>query len=66
VGEWDLRPLLVRSTGCFVIELKTGEFQPKYAGKLKFYIVLIDDRLRREAQSLSRARRRDSWSVLLV
>ncbi|NQX04470.1 DUF1016 domain-containing protein [Rathayibacter sp. VKM Ac-2856] len=30
-----------------VIELKTGRFQPEYAGKLGFYIALVDDRLRR-------------------
>ena len=30
-----------------VIELKTGKFQPEYAGKLQFYIALVDDKLRR-------------------
>lgn len=34
-----------------VIELKTGKFQPEYAGKLGFYIALVDDRLRREAHA---------------
>jgi predicted nuclease of restriction endonuclease-like (RecB) superfamily len=40
-----------------VIELKTGKFQPEYAGyahnlgKLNFYIALVDDRLRREAHN---------------
>jgi len=34
-----------------VIELKTGKFQPEYAGKLGFYISLVDDRLRREAHA---------------
>ncbi|MFC9334291.1 PDDEXK nuclease domain-containing protein [Arthrobacter sp. NPDC057009] len=26
-----------------VIELKTGKFQPEYAGKLNFYVALVDD-----------------------
>ncbi|ANP74832.1 PDDEXK nuclease domain-containing protein [Cryobacterium arcticum] len=34
-----------------VIELKTGKFQPEYAGKLGFYVSLVDDRLRREAHA---------------
>lgn len=36
-GEWRTKAPLVRSTGYFVIELKTGKF-PEYAGKLNFYI----------------------------
>nr|WP_306740080.1 PDDEXK nuclease domain-containing protein [Arthrobacter sp. B0490] len=35
----------------FVIELKTGKFQPEYAGKLNFYVALVDDKLRREAHN---------------
>lgn len=31
-----------------VIELKTGKFQPEYAGKLNFYVALVDETLRRE------------------
>ncbi|GAB3552068.1 hypothetical protein GCM10027404_22140 [Arthrobacter tumbae] len=31
-----------------VIELKTGRFKPEYAGKLNFYVALVDDMLRRE------------------
>ena len=31
-----------------VIELKTGRFRPEYAGKLNFYVALVDDVLRRE------------------
>jgi len=32
---------------CFVvIELKTGEFKPEYAGKMNFYLSAVDDRLR--------------------
>jgi predicted nuclease of restriction endonuclease-like (RecB) superfamily len=31
-----------------VIELKTGKFQPEMAGKLNFYVALVDDMLRRE------------------
>jgi predicted nuclease of restriction endonuclease-like (RecB) superfamily len=35
----------------FVIELKTGKFEPEYAGKLNFYIALVDDRPRQEAHA---------------
>jgi predicted nuclease of restriction endonuclease-like (RecB) superfamily len=31
-----------------VIELETGKFQPEYAGKLNFYVALVDDVLRRD------------------
>jgi len=34
---------------CYVvIELKTGDFEPEYAGKLNFYITAVDDQLKRE------------------
>lgn len=34
---------------CFVvIELKVGEFQPEYAGKMNFYLSAVDDLLRHE------------------
>lgn len=35
----------------FVIELKTGKFQPEYAGKLNFHEALVDDKLKRPAHS---------------
>ena len=41
----------MRLAGYFVIELKTGKFQPEYAGRLNFYVALVDDRLRREAHA---------------
>lgn len=31
-----------------VVELKTGKFKPEYAGKLNFYVALVDDMLRRD------------------
>jgi hypothetical protein len=31
-----------------VIELKTGDFKPEYAGKLNFYISVVDDKLKNE------------------
>jgi len=34
-----------------VIELKTGKFQPEHAGKLAFYVSLVDDRLRRDTHA---------------
>jgi hypothetical protein len=37
---------LVRSRGYAVIELNTGRFQPEYAGKLNFYVALVDEVLR--------------------
>lgn len=35
----------------FVIELKTGKFQPEYAGKLNFYVALVNDQLKRPAHN---------------
>jgi predicted nuclease of restriction endonuclease-like (RecB) superfamily len=32
----------------YVIELKTGRFQPEYAGKLNFYVAVVDDVLKRD------------------
>ncbi|MCX5797757.1 MAG: DUF1016 domain-containing protein [Elusimicrobia bacterium] len=29
-----------------VVELKTGEFKPEYAGKMNFYLTAVDERLR--------------------
>jgi predicted nuclease of restriction endonuclease-like (RecB) superfamily len=31
-----------------VIELKTGKFEPSFAGQLGFYVALVDDKIRRE------------------
>jgi hypothetical protein len=31
-----------------VVGLKTCKFQPEYAGKLNFYVALVDDMLRRD------------------
>ncbi len=38
----------------FVIDLKTGEFKPEYAGKMNFYLTVVDDKLRdqRDASSI--------------
>ncbi|MDD1478728.1 MULTISPECIES: PDDEXK nuclease domain-containing protein [Micrococcaceae] len=47
----DLLFFHVEQLRYYVIELKTGKFQPEYAGKLNFYIALVDDRLRREAHA---------------
>jgi predicted nuclease of restriction endonuclease-like (RecB) superfamily len=47
----DLLFFHVEQLRYFVVELKTGKFQPEYAGKLNFYIALVDDRLRREAHA---------------
>jgi predicted nuclease of restriction endonuclease-like (RecB) superfamily len=39
---------------CFiVIELKTGAFEPEYAGKLNFYLNVVDDTLRHESDAPS-------------
>jgi hypothetical protein len=37
---------LVRLTGYVVVELKTGKSQPEFAGKLNFYLALVDHVLR--------------------
>jgi predicted nuclease of restriction endonuclease-like (RecB) superfamily len=42
----DLLFYHVRLHSYFAIELKTGEFQPEYAGKLSFYISAIDGIMR--------------------
>lgn len=31
-----------------VVELKTGKFQPAYAGQLGFYVAVVDDKMRRD------------------
>lgn len=39
---------------CYVvIELKTGEFKPEYAGQLNFYLSAVDDILKKEADNPS-------------
>jgi predicted nuclease of restriction endonuclease-like (RecB) superfamily len=39
---------------CFVvIELKKGEFKPEYAGKMNFYLSVVDDQLRHTADAPS-------------
>ena len=38
----------IEQSSYVVIELKTGKFQPEYAGKLNFYVALVDDVLRRD------------------
>ncbi|WAP53116.1 PDDEXK nuclease domain-containing protein [Arthrobacter sp. ATA002] len=47
----DLLFFHVEQLRYFVIELKTGKFQPEHAGKLNFYVALVDDQLRREAHA---------------
>jgi predicted nuclease of restriction endonuclease-like (RecB) superfamily len=36
-----------------VIDLKTGEFKPEYAGKMNFYLSVVDDQLRHESDAPS-------------
>lgn len=53
---------------CFVIvELKTGEFMPEYAGKMNFYLSAVDDLLRHPADAptigLILCKSRDSLTV---
>ena len=47
----DLLFFHVEQLRYFVIELKTGKFQPEYAGKLNFYVAVVDDKLRRAAHA---------------
>lgn len=44
----DLLFFHIEQSRYVVIELKTGKFQPEWAGKLNFYVALVDDVLRRE------------------
>ncbi|MBT2523248.1 YhcG family protein [Arthrobacter sp. ISL-28] len=44
----DLLFFHIEQSRYVVIELKTGKFQPEYAGKLNFYVALVDDMLRRD------------------
>lgn len=43
----DLLFFHIEQSRYVVIELKTGKFQPEHAGKLNFYVALVDDTLRR-------------------
>jgi predicted nuclease of restriction endonuclease-like (RecB) superfamily len=43
----DLLFFHIEQSRYVVVELKTGKFQPEYAGKLNFYVALVDDVLRR-------------------
>jgi len=47
----DLLFFHVEQLRYMVIELKTGKFQPEHAGKLGFYVSLVDDRLGRESHA---------------
>ena len=39
---------------CYVVvDLKKGEFKPEYAGKMNFYLSVVDDQLRHEADAPS-------------
>src|SRR5438552_17150524 len=39
---------------CYVvIDLKKGEFKPEYAGKMNFYLSVVDDQLRHESDAAS-------------
>jgi predicted nuclease of restriction endonuclease-like (RecB) superfamily len=37
----------------FVIDLKKGEFKPEYAGKMNFYLTVVDDQLRHQTDAPS-------------
>jgi len=43
-----------RRLKCLVaVELKVGEFQPEYVGKMQFYLAALDDRVRLEDENPS-------------
>lgn len=44
----DLLFFHVEQLRYYVFELKTGRFQPEYAGKLNFYVAVVDDLMKRE------------------
>lgn len=37
----------------FAVELKTGKFVPEYAGKMNFYLSVLDDQVKSEADNPS-------------
>ena len=46
--------LFHRRLRCLVaVELKVGEFQPEYVGKMQFYLALLDDKARQEGENPS-------------
>ena len=47
----DLLFFHVEQLRYIVVELKAGKFLPEHAGKLQFYVALVDDRLRRPAHA---------------
>jgi predicted nuclease of restriction endonuclease-like (RecB) superfamily len=47
----DLLFFHVEQLRYIVVELKAGKFLPEHAGKLQFYVALVDDRLRRAAHA---------------
>lgn len=44
----DLLFFHVEQLRYYVFELKTGRFQPEYAGKLNFYVAVVDDLMKRD------------------
>ncbi|MCW2135414.1 MULTISPECIES: PDDEXK nuclease domain-containing protein [Crystallibacter] len=44
----DLLFFHVEQLRYYVFELKTGRFQPEYAGKLNFYVAVVDDLMKRQ------------------
>ena len=47
-------PYIFLKLRCFVvIDLKKGEFKPEYAGKVNFYLSIVDDQLRHDADAPS-------------
>lgn len=48
VFQYSVTASHIEQSRYVVIELKTGRFQPEYAGKLNFYVALVDDTLRRD------------------
>jgi predicted nuclease of restriction endonuclease-like (RecB) superfamily len=49
----DLLFYHIKLRAFIVIELKTGEFKPEYAGKMNFYLSVVDDLLRHPGDSPS-------------
>lgn len=54
-GEFFVDLLLYhRKLRCLVaIELKIGQFMPEYAGKMQFYLSVLDDRVRLDGETPS-------------
>ncbi|MEK7234513.1 MAG: PDDEXK nuclease domain-containing protein [Elusimicrobiota bacterium] len=46
ISSWTCSSITTRLRCFVVVELKAGAFKPEYAGKMNFYLAVVDDRMR--------------------